>query len=297
MQVFKINVFTKNLNEGNPAAVVIDFSGSENEMQKLATTLNMPVTVFILPSKTATCNVLLRFFSSATELEMCGHGTIAAACYLFNQHSLESIVAGTIHKQILELVKKPNGSIQFAVSKAEKINFAIDKNEIAGLLRIPSDLIADKRLPFCVGSIGSQKLLVPVASRKILQEIMPDFSSIKSWSIKNKINGIYVYTNDTVDKSSSFHARSFNPKSGINEDIATGVAAAALATVLPDNNKNYIIEQGDILGKPSRIIISIKKDIVYVGGFAVLDPLPMNIISLQTQSEKSAPTTFLQAKL
>ena len=297
MKVFKVNVFTKKPNEGNPAAVVIDFSGLEKDMQSIAFTLNMPVTVFILPSKTANCDVLLRFFSSANELEMCGHGTIAAACYLFNQTSLAKIIAETIHQQTLELIKNSDGSSQFTINKLKNVNFSIDKKEVGNLLGISSALIADQTLPFCVGSIGSPKLLVPVASKKVLRELNPDFSSIKYWSIKNKINGIYVYTNDTVDEPSSFHARSFNPKSGIDEDIATGVAAAALATVLPDNNKTYIIEQGDILGKPSRIVISIEKDTVYVGGFAVLDPLSMNTISLQPSLEEHEPTTFLQAKL
>jgi predicted PhzF superfamily epimerase YddE/YHI9 len=56
------------------------------------------------------------------------------------------------------------------------------------------------------------------------------------------------------------------------EDIATGVAAAALARMLNlknDKKKNhFIIEQGAHLGSPSKIYISLTQDYIIIKGEA-----------------------------
>jgi len=48
-------------------------------MQSMATHLNLPETVFIIPDKN---QYLLRFFATKGELPLCCHGTLGAAYYL-----------------------------------------------------------------------------------------------------------------------------------------------------------------------------------------------------------------------
>ena len=70
---------------------------------------------------------------------------------------------------------------------------------------------------------------------------------------------VYLYCRETVKRTSSFHARMFAPTLGIDEDPATGAAAAAFAGAVMKfdqpsrGTKNYIIEQGVEMGRASEI--------------------------------------------
>ncbi|MBS0351683.1 MAG: PhzF family phenazine biosynthesis protein, partial [Proteobacteria bacterium] len=85
----------------------------------------------------------------------------------------------------------------------------------------------------------------------------------KQWSLDNGINGLYVYALESTDPL-LLQARAFNPKTGQNEDAATGVAAAALSLVF---KKNLIIKQGHFIGKSSQLMITYHHpEEIYVGG-------------------------------
>jgi predicted PhzF superfamily epimerase YddE/YHI9 len=84
--------------------------------------------------------------------------------------------------------------------------------------------------------------------------------------------GCYLYSPDPVDGGGAVaYARFFNPGMGIAEDPATGTAAGPLIARLaaagrvPDNS-TAIVEQGYMLGRPSRIQVKISGQQVQVGG-------------------------------
>lgn len=59
-------------------------------------------------------------------------------------------------------------------------------------------------LPFIVASVGSPKLLIPISANTI-NNLNPNYLEIEKWSIKSRVNGIYVYSID-LDKYDSFYA-------------------------------------------------------------------------------------------
>jgi len=247
----------------------MNFEGTEYEMQALAKDLNKPVTVFILKSTLDHCDFKLRFFGTESEISMCGHGTIAAASYLFSKGHKEVIHAEISRGIILEISSTADKLVQFTTEKAKKIAFDINTDFICSLIGLTDKSLLNYNLPLCVASIGSPKLLVPLTNKEGLFSLCPDFDNIKRWSIENEVNGVYVYTQDTIDQDSDFLARSFNPKSGTNEDIATGVAAAALVSIIADTydkHKTFIVEQGYNLHTPSKIIVSAQENTLKVGG-------------------------------
>jgi PhzF family phenazine biosynthesis protein len=116
--------------------------------------------------------------------------------------------------------------------------------------------------------------LIPVKDRHILMSLNPNYKKIKAWSNNVNVNGFYVYTDDVIESSSTFHARSFNPRTGSNEDAATGVAAAALASHYARKSKfngDVMIEQGDCMHQASRLMITIAEDKLKIGGYAVIN--------------------------
>jgi trans-2,3-dihydro-3-hydroxyanthranilate isomerase len=74
----------------------------------------------------------------------------------------------------------------------------------------------------------------------------------------------FVYCAEPIDPAHAFHARMFAPGVGVPEDPATGSAAAAFAGVFMDVEKpadgphTFVIEQGDAMGRPSRITVSLE---------------------------------------
>ena len=87
-----------------------------------------------------------------------------------------------------------------------------------------------------------------------------------------KIGSFHLFTFDTVESDSVYHARNFAPVYGVNEDPVTGTANGAVCSYLIKNkiikNRNLICEQGDIIGRPGRVFVEIDREGVKVGGKA-----------------------------
>lgn len=67
--------FTNEKFKGNPAGVVLDGKGLEEEqMQLIARELGYPETVFIFKDSS---KIKVRFFTPKEEIDLCGHATIA----------------------------------------------------------------------------------------------------------------------------------------------------------------------------------------------------------------------------
>ena len=78
MQIFakRVLAFTQQPNGGNPAGVVLDSPRlSEEQMKDVSKQLQVSETAFVFPSDKADYTV--RFFSPTTEVDLCGHATIA----------------------------------------------------------------------------------------------------------------------------------------------------------------------------------------------------------------------------
>ncbi|AMA73430.1 MULTISPECIES: PhzF family phenazine biosynthesis protein [Aneurinibacillus] len=262
-QLFK--VFTQDPKHGNSAAVILAEELSEKEMQSLATQINTVITVFVLPSHLA--DARFRFFSISSELPFCGHGILAAADYYMKVTGHQQIKVET-QASVVTISRNSKGTIHFETTGVSIIDCSFDQKEVLSFLGINEDLI-HKDLPFCIASIGSPKLFVPIKKLVTVQSITPDFEAISEWSSKMKVNGVYVYTFETQHSDSSLHARSFNPLFGVKEDAATGVAAGALAGVLVQAgyfHSTLIVEQGYNLGQESKIFVEVG-DVIKLGGF------------------------------
>lgn len=270
MDVKIVNVFSINNQGGNPCAIVDYANNLSNEkMQVMATHLNLPETVYIIRDKN---QYILRFFATKNELPLCCHGVLGAAFYLFKSNNINPIYIQSYQDQHKLNVKYINDLISMSVVNNEKIvDSNADFSVISKLLNV-DPISIDTNLPCAIASIGSPKLIVPIINRKILFDMMPNLDLIIRWCKKYFINGIYVYSKDVEDAKSSYVGRNFNPLFSHHEDIATGVAAAALCKLINKTKKklkaNYIIEQGSNLHRPSKIYISIIKKNIEIKGEA-----------------------------
>jgi len=87
MKIKQVNCFcTDHDGSGNPAAIVLEFTGSHIEKQRLAKKLNLPVTVFVSYKGQYP---FLEFFYPSTKMPLCIHGALAAAKVLFEVGQLD----------------------------------------------------------------------------------------------------------------------------------------------------------------------------------------------------------------
>src|ERR1700733_12688501 len=88
---YVFNAFTSSPTCGNPAAVVFLPTRIQQEtLQKIASGLDQPITVFLSRSVRPACDhgvatFDVRWFTSTTEMPINGHGLIAAAAALLPQ--------------------------------------------------------------------------------------------------------------------------------------------------------------------------------------------------------------------
>jgi predicted PhzF superfamily epimerase YddE/YHI9 len=81
MQIYQIDAFAKELFQGNPAAVVpLEEWLPDDLMQRIAMENNLAETAFFIPEGD---DFVIRWFTPTTEVDLCGHATLASGHVLF----------------------------------------------------------------------------------------------------------------------------------------------------------------------------------------------------------------------
>ena len=92
-----VDAFSAQRFGGNPAAVCLpDTPLPDEDMQSLAFELGIAETAFVSPAE-APGEFDLRWFSPATEIDLCGHATLASAHALRERGVVEGTSAITFH--------------------------------------------------------------------------------------------------------------------------------------------------------------------------------------------------------
>src|SRR5215831_539014 len=83
LTLYQIDAFTNKVFGGNPAAVIPLEKWIEDDlMQKLALENNLSETVFFVPKENGEYDI--RWFTPLSEINLCGHATLASAFVLYN---------------------------------------------------------------------------------------------------------------------------------------------------------------------------------------------------------------------
>ena len=130
----------------------------------------------------------------------------------------------------------------------------------------------DESLPKQSVSTGLFTLPICIKSFEILKSVKPNFKKIKKICEKFNLGSFHLFTFQTLESRSVYHARNFAPLYGVNEDPVTGTANGAVCGYLLSNKiiheSKLICEQGDIIDRPGRVFVEINKDSLQVGGKA-----------------------------
>jgi PhzF family phenazine biosynthesis protein len=275
IKAYTLDAFTKNGSGGNPAGVVLESDDLKDiDMLNISKIINFSETAFVKRSEVADFKV--QFFTPKDEVDLCGHATVATFSLMFQ---LNLIKQGKYTQEtkagILSVEVFHDGRIMMnqTLPIFDQIAF---KDLIIDSLNITESNLLD--YPLEVVSTGMRDLMVGVSSLDQLLSIKPNMEKVsKSSEIYDTI-GYHLFATPGIEYK--FHTRSIAPSIGIDEESATGTANGALACYLYKHQliskseaKDLTIEQGDILGRPSLIKVSLQmkeEEItgVFVGGYA-----------------------------
>lgn len=112
LEINVIDAFTDTVFKGNSAAVIITEKWlSDDLMQSIAFENNLSETAFIVVDDEGVYHI--RWFSPLTEIDFCGHATLASAFVLFNKNPTVSVIKFSAKAVgILTVVQTDAGKIQ-----------------------------------------------------------------------------------------------------------------------------------------------------------------------------------------
>jgi len=281
IKVLKVNAFTKQKNGGNSAGVLLNSPDlTEEQMKNISRQLQVSETAFVFPSKKA--DYKTRFFSPVVEVDLCGHATIATFYVIALRNQLlenrqvtmtQETNVGVLKVDIKFSENNKLSKVMMHQGKPVLRDVDFDFSEIADSLNISVNKI-DTSLPKQIVSTGLFTLPVCVKSYDILKNIKPDFDKVEQICKKIDSGSFFVFTFETLESKSAYHARCFCPLYGVKEDPVTGTANGAVSFYLFKNkiinDSSLVCEQGDIIGRPGRVFVEVKDDVVKVGGKALI---------------------------
>ncbi len=217
LEINVIDAFTDTVFKGNSAAVIITESWlSEKLMQSIAFENNLSETAFIVLDNKGIYHI--RWFSPLTEIDFCGHATLASAFVLFKKNpTLTSIKFSAKAVGVLTVKQTAHDKIQmdFPNTKPEKVS-DIPDSLLAGLSIAPIDVYKNSQAYFVIYDSESDVLNVE-RDNDALKQLAP-------------LDVVVTCQAKSADyKDYDFISRYFWPANGGDEDPVTGSAHTGLA--------------------------------------------------------------------
>ncbi|MGE5550366.1 MAG: PhzF family phenazine biosynthesis protein [Bacteroidota bacterium] len=209
MKIYKVDAFTDKPFAGNPAGVcMLDGEKDDRWLQNVAREMNLPETAFLLPRG---AGYDLRWFTPTTEIDLCGHATLASAHILYSRGYLADGAAAAFQTK--------SGRLTAALIDGWiRLDFPAVPAEEA---EAPAGLIEALGVRPVYTGRNKFDYLVEVESESKLRDLEPDLASLA----KVQMRGVIVTARS---QEYDFVSRFFAPAVGIDEDPVTGSAHCCL---------------------------------------------------------------------
>lgn len=253
IKIYQVDAFTDRLFSGNPAAVcILDKWSADDLMQSIANENNLAETAFVVPKNE---NFEIRWFTPTTEVDLCGHATLAAAFVLF------------------DILDYPHSEIRFHSPKSGLLT--VSKNDGMLFLDFPTDTLRQTEenlnitIEKCIGIKPTELLkgktdyIAIIENEQQLNNISIDFSEISKLDARGLI---VTAKGENVD----FVSRFFAPQSGIDEDPVTGSAHTSLIPIWSEKLKKNQLTANQLSKRGGQLFCEFKNERCLIGGKAKL---------------------------
>ncbi|MGD9098912.1 MAG: PhzF family phenazine biosynthesis protein [Anaerolineae bacterium] len=252
IKLFQIDAFTREPFAGNPAAVcLLPAPRDALWMQQVAREMNLSETAFLYKRQDG---FSLRWFTPATEVDLCGHATLASAHVLWETGLLEPGEPARFHTQSGLLTAEQRGNLI-------ELNFPSLLQEPA---TAPVELVTALGVsPRYVGKFG-KRYLIEVDAEEAVRKLDPDFHSLR----KLPERGVVV-TSVAALPEYDVVSRYFAPWVGIDEDPVTGSVHCCLGPYWAGRLGKQELRACQASARGGVIHVRLQGERVYLGGRAV----------------------------
>ncbi|MFH7803924.1 PhzF family phenazine biosynthesis protein [Acinetobacter haemolyticus] len=245
MKMYQVDAFTTELFKGNPAAVIVtEYWLDEVLMQNIALENNLAETAFVKMLDAE--NYEIRWFTPTTEVNFCGHATLASSFVLFKDYT----AAKTLRFHVKELgifvvSQEADGKIKmnFPIRRAKKIT------------HYPEVLKQILSKPFKNVYLNHQAYIMEYANPQDVRDEKPNLELFKQWTLNQAEKTQPKRVLDlaiTAQAAAPYDciSRYFAPANGIDEDPVTGSIHTAIAPLWAEKlgKKDILADQASARG-------------------------------------------------
>lgn len=253
--LYQVDAFSGEPFKGNPAAVcLLEDPAPDAWMQALAAEMNLSETAFLLPeSKKDVWS--LRWFTPATEVDLCGHATLASAKVLFETRP--------------ELRQEP---ITFLTRSGElRASWVDGAIELDFPVKPPERLVIDDEMTSLLGFQPIEAVfcgpyfLFEAAEEAMIRSAAPDFAGLAASKMPE-----VIITARSDDEEFDFVSRFFAPQLGIDEDPVTGSAHCLLTPYWANKLGKETLQAYQASERGGRLGVRLADNRVYIVGEATI---------------------------
>src|SRR5688572_1660975 len=169
LRIYQVDAFANELFRGNPAAVVpLEKWIPDELMQKIGMENNLAETAFFVPASKDVFDI--RWFTPESEINLCGHATLASAHVLFNfmGYELPSIT-----------FKSKSGPLYISRSE-DLIHLDFPSWKPERVSDYPAAIVQSLGNPEVVGVYKHRDYLVELNDEEDVKKCRPDFTLMKT---------------------------------------------------------------------------------------------------------------------
>lgn len=254
--ILQVDAFTDHLFGGNPAAVcVLSAPASETWMRVVAAEMNLSETAFLHPYEDG---YQLRWFTPTSEVDLCGHATLASAHVLWSEGHLPPPQSARFYTRSgLLTATQEHGWIT--------LNFPLQPlSPIAPPPELLKSLRGLQPQSVAYGGTAESNYLVELPSEDHVRSLQPDFAIMNLLPAQ----GVIV-TASCEEAEVDFVSRYFAPAVGINEDPVTGSAHCSLVPFWEGKLGKSSFFAKQVSDRSGILKVRREGDRVYISGQAV----------------------------
>lgn len=204
---FQVDAFAERPLTGNPAAVMpLESWLDDGLMQAIAAENNLSETAFTVPSESGDADYDLRWFTPTTEVELCGHATLAAGHVLLGGERIRFATRSGM------LVVSLDGGLL----RLDLPAYRVEPGELPGLF----PALGLPEVPLFLGRDGNGSAIVLLSDEAAVRAVKPDFAALQAF------DRLVMVT--APGNEHGVVSRVFAGYFGIDEDPVTGSAYASL---------------------------------------------------------------------
>jgi trans-2,3-dihydro-3-hydroxyanthranilate isomerase len=251
-----VDVFAEEKYAGNQLAVFLDADGLNTEqMQKIAREINFAESTFITCIQPENNSAEIRIFTAEHEMQFAGHPVIGTSWVLMNKIIESQPRNFKLSVPVGEIPIQQSGDLVWLQAAQPQFWNVFTKEDFLSFSNLSVDDF-DDQFPIQEVTTGSAFVIVPLKSKKALEDLNLELLKMKEWLLahcRTNHRSLYFYC---FDKGKLYSRMLCVEHNQIIEDAATGSASTCLQAFLLKYHSpeiKIVNHQGDFINRPSKI--------------------------------------------